>query len=195
MRLLGSATSPFVAKARLAAYYLNIDLEEIAVDTFHDPEELTKFNPLGKIPALITDDGDVFFDSPVILSYLDYLGGNKLFPQDPLARIKVERLEAAADGLCDVLVAHVYERRYRPEALVHQPWLDKQWGKATRMLDYFEENVPQLDKLDAGNLTLAIVLNFAELRFAGLWDEKRPQLKNWRDLFILKYADLQALLP
>lgn len=125
-KLIGSALSPFVGKARLAAHYLGIPFEEIAVDTTHDPEELERYNPLGKIPALINDEGEVFYGSTVILSYLDYIGGNKLFPQNPFERIRVERLESAADGLCDAIVAHVYERHYHPAELVYQPWLDKQ---------------------------------------------------------------------
>lgn len=82
-----------------------------------------------------------------------------------LERIRVERLESAADGLCDAIVARVYERRYHPAELVYQPWLDKQWGKITRMLQYFEDHLPALEPLNAGNLTLGIVLNFAENRF------------------------------
>lgn len=195
MKLIGSALSPFVGKARLAAHYLGIPFEEIAVDTTHDPEELTRYNPLGKIPALINDEGEVFYDSTVILSYLDYIGGNKLFPQDPLERIRVERLESAADGLCDAIVAHVYERRYHPAELVYQPWLDKQWGKITRMLQYFEDHLPELEPLNAGNLTLGIVLNFAENRFPGKWNVNTPKVDAWRLKFRTTYPELQALLP
>ena len=42
--------------------------------------ELRKLNPLGKIPALVLDDGSALFDSPVICEYLNELGGGKFFP-------------------------------------------------------------------------------------------------------------------
>jgi len=41
--------------------------------------EMPKYNPLGKIPALILDDGTVLYESKVICEYLDSLHDGKKF--------------------------------------------------------------------------------------------------------------------
>jgi glutathione S-transferase len=62
------------------AAYAAIPLEAVSVDTNADPQELLAANPLGKIPTLLTDDGETVFDSRVITQYLNRLSGGKLFP-------------------------------------------------------------------------------------------------------------------
>ena len=113
----------------MAAAYAGIALEPVPVETSNPPAELLNANPLGKIPVLIADDGATIFDSRAITQYLNRQSGNKLFPRNPAKRTDAERLEALADGIADCALAHVYERRSRPEEIVHQPWLDKQWAK------------------------------------------------------------------
>ena len=66
----------------------------------------------------------------------------RLGDPDAAKRTEAERLEALADGICDCLLAHVMERRSRPAEIVHQPWLDKQWGKVVRALDVLNAFVP-----------------------------------------------------
>ena len=43
-------------------------------------DEFRRINPLGKIPALVLDDGSALFDTPVICEYLNQMGGGKFFP-------------------------------------------------------------------------------------------------------------------
>ena len=85
MKLFFAALSPFVRKARMAAMELGLDkkieLVTVATTPVAMSAELAKVNPLGKLPALVTDDGDLLFDSAVIVEYLDALaGGGKLIP-------------------------------------------------------------------------------------------------------------------
>ena len=113
-KILYSPTSPYSAKVRMAAAYAGIPLEAVVVDTNSQPAELTGPNPLGKIPTLVTDDGRGIYDSRTITQYLNRLSGNALFPRNAAKRLDAEMLEALADGVCDSLLAHVYERRMRP---------------------------------------------------------------------------------
>ena len=57
-------------------------------------EELRRINPLGKIPALLLDDGSVLIDSPVICEYLNHVGGGKFFPGMSIWRAKSGRWKA-----------------------------------------------------------------------------------------------------
>ena len=96
----------------------------------------------------MTDDGEPIFDSRGITQYLNRQSGGKLFPRNAAKRLEAERLEALADGICDCLLAIVYERRFRPEEKVHQPWIDRQWAKAARGLDLLNASPPKLPKID-----------------------------------------------
>jgi len=195
LKILYSPASPYSAKVRMAAAYAKLPLETAIVDTNARPPELIDNNPLGKIPALLTEDGPIF-DSRAITQYLDRISGNALFPRDAAKRLEAERLEALADGICDCLLAHIYERRYKPEEKVHQPWLDRQWEKVTRALDHLVAATPELpDKLTAGHIALRATLGYLDLRFPGQWDHGRAELRNWAAAFDSRFPELAACLP
>src|SRR5438552_2180829 len=137
LTLRSSPSSPFVRKVRIAASVLGLE-PEIALepaDTMNASDPVRRQNPLGKIPALVLEDGTVLFDSRVILDYLDYrAGGGRIVPSDAGARFAALRLQALADWLMDASVLLVYEGRFRP-AERHEPkWLDHQSGKIARAL-------------------------------------------------------------
>ncbi|GGA92560.1 glutathione S-transferase [Brucella endophytica] len=195
-KLLYAAASPYSVKVRMAAHYADIPVEVVIVNANEEPEELVSVNPLGKIPTLLTDDDKTIFDSRVITQYLNRVSGNKLFPRNADKRLDAEKLEALADGICDALLAHVYERRFRPEEKIHQPWLDRQWGKAMRALDLLEAAPPRLTaKLNAGHIALAATLGYLSLRFEGQWEKGRPKLRRWLKRFGELHPELAGMLP
>jgi glutathione S-transferase len=195
-KILYSPTSPYSAKVRMAAAYAGIPLEAVVVDTNSQPAELTGSNPLGKIPTLVTDDGRGIYDSRTITQYLNRLSGNALFPRNPAKRLDAEMLEALADGVCDSLLAHVYERRMRPAEKVHQPWLDLQWSKAMRAFDLLNANPPKLPKkITAGHIALRACLGYIDLRFPGQWEKGRSRLKRWAARFDEKFPELKQYVP
>lgn len=184
MKIFYSANSPYSTKVRMAALYAGLAPEEIAVDTNADPAELLAANPLGKIPALQTDDGLGVYDSRAIMNYIDRQTRGSLYPRNAVKRTEVDILEATADGVCDSLLSIVYERRMRPEEKVYQPWIDRQWQKVERALDHLEANMPRLGKKpNAGHFALAAMLRYIELRFAGKWQRGRPKLKRYLTRF------------
>ncbi|MFD1197542.1 glutathione S-transferase [Brucella gallinifaecis] len=194
-QILYSPASPYSAKVRMAAAYAEIPFESVVVTTSEEPENLINANPLGKIPTLINDDGKAVFDSRAIMQYLNRVSGNRIFPRNAEKRTDAERYEALADGLADVLLAHVYERRMRPEEKVYQPWLDLQWRKAERALDLLNENPPRLaSKIHGGHLAVAAVLSYLNLRFEGKWERGRPKLKRWMKRFEELHPELTEFL-
>ncbi len=195
-KVLYSSSSPYSAKVRMAAAYAGIALDAVAVETSAEPAELIGANPLGKIPVLVGDDGEAIYDSRAITQHLNRLSGNRLFPRSPAKRTDAERLEALADGIADCALAHVYERRSRPEEMVHQPWLDKQWSKVLRALDHLNANPPKLGKkTTGGHIALRATLGYLDLRFAGKWEKGRGRLKRWAARFDEKFPELKGLLP
>lgn len=194
-KLLVSLTSPYSSKVRMAATHSGYEFETVLTDTSKPNADLSSVNPLGKIPVLISDKDGAVFDSTVIMQYLNRETGGKLLPRAAAKRLEAERLEAIADGINDCAVAYIYEQRQRPETHVYQGWLDKQWGKVTKALDFLESGSPKLPaKIHSGHIALAAALGYLNLRFPG-WDRGRPKLKRYLKKFADKHAELATMLP
>jgi glutathione S-transferase len=151
-------------------------------------DSLRQQNPLGKIPALILQDGTVLYDSPVILEYLDHrAGGGKIIPKEANARFAALALQALCDGILDAGILLVYEGRWRPAEMHVQKWTDHQRGKVQRALEVLEVAPPKLDATpNVGQITLACALGYGDLRFEGKWRESHPRLVTWLDEFSAK---------
>lgn len=196
MQLFYASASPYSSKVRMAAAYTGIAIEAVPTKTDDEPAALLAANPLGKIPALVLENGQAVFDSRAITQYLNRASKNALFPRNPDKRTQAEVLEALADGICDSALAHVYERRYRPEDKVSQQWLDKQWSKIGRALDMLNADPPKLPKkITAGHMALRAALGYLALRFAGKWEKGRSRLVRWAARFDEKFPELKACLP
>lgn len=195
-KLLYASTSPYSSKVRMAAVYAGIAIDLVAVKTEEKPAELISANPLGKIPVLVLEDGRSIYDSRAITQHLNRLSKNALFPRNPDKRLEAEVLEALADGICDCALSMVYERRTRPEEMVYQPWLDRQWGKITTALDLINANPPKLPKkITAGHMALRATLGYLALRFGGQWEKGRSRLVRWAARFDEKFPELKASVP
>src|SRR6476660_5317667 len=187
MILRSSPPSPFGRKIKLAIGILGLD-NEVTIEKA-DPtdagDSLRKQNPLGKIPALIVENGTVLYDSPVILEYLDHrAGGARIVPNEPEARFAALTLQALCDGILDAGILLVYEGRWRPPEMAVQKWIDHQRGKVQRALDGIEAAPPKLDATpNVGQITLACALGYQDLRFEGKWRTQYPRLVKWLEVF------------
>ncbi|RAX38935.1 glutathione S-transferase [Rhizobium tropici] len=195
MRLLCSPTSPFSSKVRMAARHLGIKLEEIHVDTNAGPTLLIDNNPLGKIPTLLTGDGEAIFDSRAIMHYFDRREGG-LYPSKKGKRTEIEVLEALIDGTNECLLSIVYERRLREPEKQHQPWIDRQWTKVSRALTHLDAEPPKIGKkLHAGHFALASLVGYLQLRFEGQWEADYAGLTDWARKFEKHFPDFPAMKP
>jgi glutathione S-transferase len=187
MILRSSPASPFGRKVRIAISLLGLaDKIEVHETDLNDPADSIRVqNPLGKVPALIVDDGTVYYDSRVILEYLDHLaGGGRIIPREPKARFAALRLQALCDGICDASLLQIYEDRYRPAEKRVQSWVDRQAEKVARGLAALEAAPPKLDPVpDVGQIALACVLGYRDMRFDGSWRKDHPRLVAWLDKF------------
>jgi glutathione S-transferase len=187
MVLRFAPASPFVRKVRIAAALLGLtgDIKLETADTANAADTVRKQNPLGKIPVLIAEDGTEYYDSRVIVAYLDHrAGGGKVVPRDGAARFAALRLEALADGISDASLLQVYEGRYRPPEKRVQTWVDLQAGKVERGLAALEAAPPKLTSPpDVGQIALACALGYRDLRFKGEWRASHPRLVGWLDQF------------
>src|SRR5271166_337395 len=137
--LRSSAGSPFARKVRIAAALLEFEdrMEVSAADTGDAEDSLRSQNPLGKIPALILENGEAIFDSAVIVEYLDWLaGGGKIIPSEPKARFRSLTQEALADGIADAAVLLRYETVWREPKMRSEKWIAYQSDKIARALPH-----------------------------------------------------------
>jgi glutathione S-transferase len=194
MILRTSPPSPFGRKVRIAADLLGLsDKIEVREADLNDPADSIRVqNPVGKIPALILDDGTVYYDSRVIVEYLDHLcGGGHILPRDTKTRFAALRLQALCDGLLDAALLQVYEARYRPAEMHVQSWLDRQADKVARGMTVLEAAPPKLQP-DVGQIALACLLGYQDLRFAGSWRTKYPKLVAWLEEFSAQVPAFEA---
>lgn len=127
MILVGQYDSPFVRRVAVSLNLLGIPFERDTRSVFSDADEIRRINPLGRIPALVLDGGEVLIDSAAILDHLDERVGpdRALLPPRGEDRRKALRIIALAVGAIDKAGAQTYERSLRPPEKVHQPWIDR----------------------------------------------------------------------
>jgi len=186
MILRHAPASPFVRKVRIVAALLGLAdrIELVEADTNSAADSLRTQNPLGKIPALILENGETLFDSRVICEYLDWLaGGGKLFPAPAAKRFETLTRAALADGIIDAAILLVYEQRWREPEIRSEKWREHQSGKIARGLAVFEANTPASALMDIATVTLACALGYLDLRFEGDWRKDHPKLVAWLDAF------------
>jgi len=199
MILRSSPASPFGRKVRIALSLLGFD-GEVRIEPA-DPtdmsDSLRRQNPLGKIPVLLAEDGIAYYDSRVILDYLDdRAGGGKIVPRDAKARFAALRLQALCDGILDASILTIYESRWRKAESAEPKWLEHQAGKVSRALAALEAAPPKLDALpDVGQITIACALGYRDFRFGGDWRSAHPRLVAWLDEFAARVPAFATTKP
>ena len=198
MKLYYSATSPYVRKVNVCAIELGLDekLERIFTNPWEKDDKLLADNPLSKVPTLITDDGIVLYDSPVICEYLDTVqGGGVLIPASGTEHWNVLRLQALGDGILDAAVLRFLERK-RPNFQQSSEWDSIQQSAIQRALEYLESKVNEW-KTDVtiGQIAVACALGYLDFRFAeDNWRQGQPGLTGWFETFAQRES-MQATIP
>jgi glutathione S-transferase len=187
MKLIGSLTSPYARKTRVVLAEKKIDYEFVVDSPWTSETQVAKYNPLGKIPVLVMDDGSTLFDSRVIVEYLDSVTpNNRLIPQPGRARIEVKRWEALADGVMDAAAAAFLEAK-RPEAERSAAWIARQRDKVVLGLKEMARELADRPWCQGNAMTLADVacgcaLGYLAFRFPDIdWRAEHPNLARLYD--------------
>ncbi len=176
MKLIIATPSPYARKANVALLEKNIPVETIIDNPWAPDTGIATINPLGKVPALILDDGQVVHDSSVIVEYLDTLPQPpRLIPQEPALRVAVKQIEAIADGVCDAVVLIVLERNRKPEQQ-NAAWMSRQRRKIEAGVEELSRLLGERDFFTGAGFSLAEIATACSL---GYLDLRFPEF-DWR---------------
>lgn len=178
MKLFFNQTSPYARKVRVAAHELGIfdRLDLVETDPWVDSPRFFTAAPLGKVPALVAEDGGLIVESGTICQYFD-----SLVPGRPLAsdQFPVLARAALAHGVIDAAFATVIERR-RPREFQWTEWKARQRRAIERTLPRMA--TPPAGRFDLGDLTLAVALAYLDFRLPEItWRVAQPALAGWYD--------------
>ena len=137
MMLVGVNRSPFTRRVAITLAVYGMPYEQLPLSGFNDRAEVRASNPLGRIPALILDNGEVLVDSGAIIDYLDETFGRDraLTPAaGPSTARSVLKVAAIMMGACDKGLQAAYERNHHPPEKLHQPWIDDCMAQVTNAL-------------------------------------------------------------
>lgn len=200
MKLRWGPGSPFVRKVTVTTLETGLHdrIERVETDHRATVSDLVNDNPLGKVPALICDDGTTLADSPVICAYLDSLhDGPKLIPAEGRARWNALNLEGLADGMGEAAIS-VFRERNRPDDKNSEAFEERNAGKFTRAMSWIEDHADLLDgPVTLGHIALGCALGWTALRVVDLLEDRGtrwPKVSRWYDEFE-KRPSMQATAP
>ncbi len=185
MKLYYSPTSPYACKVRILVRERGLEqaVQEVSVNPLDPDAPIPVPGPLGKVPVLVTDEGQVFFDSPVICAFLDQQGeAAALLPLSGPARWGVERAQALGDGLIDAAVSLVMEGR-RPATERSSYWQARWQGVIERVLPVIAHGLEAHGQgVDLGHISWLCALGYLDFRLPAIdWRKDFPDMARWAD--------------
>jgi glutathione S-transferase len=186
MKLIGSLASPYVRKVRVVLAEKKLDYQFELENVWAADTGIDQFNPLGKVPALVMEDGNVMIDSRVIVEYLDTLTPVcKLLPPNGRDRADIKCWEALADGMIDAAVTVRLERTMRPAEKQSDEWMARHLRKVKLSLAALSERLDEQAYCAGIHYSLADVAVGCAL---GWLSFRFPEI-TWRD----EHANLAKL--
>lgn len=190
MKLIGSNTSPYVRKVRVVMAEKKLDYDYVLEDVWSASTQIALTNPLGKVPCLIMEGGEVISDSRVIVEYFDTLSPvGKLIPTVGRERAEVKTWEALADGVLDAAILARLEATWggRTDAQRCQAWIDRQLGKVDAALKAMSKGLAEKSycvgiHLSLADIAVGVALGYLDFRFPEInWREQHPNLHKLQD--------------
>ena len=187
MLLIGLNRSPFTRRVAITLTIYGMPFEQRALSGFDNRAEVQASNPLGRIPALVLDSGEMLVDSSAIIDHLDEAYGRDraLTPAAGADRRAVLKVAAIMMGACDKGLQAAYERKRRPPHMQYQPWIDDCVAQVTNAIMAVDALIDaDQPYLLLGRLTQADVTAFVTERLArvGLGIDTEAQAPRLRAL-------------
>ncbi|MBS3995863.1 MAG: glutathione S-transferase N-terminal domain-containing protein [Hydrogenophaga sp.] len=197
MKLIGAITSPYVRKVRVVMAEKKLDYQFVPEDVWAADTKIAASNPLGKVPCLVMEGGDVLYDSRVIVEYLDTLSPvGKLIPAQGRERAEVKTWEALADGVLDAAILARLEATWagRSDEQRCDAWINRQMGKiqaalAAMSLGLGDKPFCSGIHLSLSDVAVGCALGYLDFRFPQIdWRHTYPNLARLSDKLALRQS-------
>ena len=185
MKLIGSASSPYVRKVRVVMAEKKLEYDFVLENVWSAETLIGESNPLGKVPCLVMEGSEALQDSRVIVEYLDTLSPvGKLIPSVGRERAEVKTWEALADGLLDASLLARLEATWagRSDAERSRAWIDRQLGKVQAALRAMSQGLADKSycvgiHLSLADIAVGCALGYLDFRFPQIdWRSPYPNL-------------------
>jgi glutathione S-transferase len=204
MKLIGSNTSPYVRKVRIVMAEKKLDYQLILEDVWAADTKMAQYNPLGKVPCLLMEGGDVLHDSRVIVEYLDTLSPvGKLIPAAGRERAETKTWESLADGLLDAALLARMENTWagRTPEQRSPAWVNRQLDKIAQALKAMSQGLG--DKafcsgihFSLSDVAVGCALGYLDFRFPHIgWRGAHPNLARLADKLNQRASFMDTLPP
>ena len=183
MKLYGSATSPYVRKARVLIKEKSVPCEFVIEDPWPADSPIVARNPLSKVPVLEIGPDNYLFESALVVHYLDHVDGKPLTPKDKIGYWQAQWWQALGNGIIDAVIARVLETRRPPDKQMPEK-LAREEGRVQRALALADRMFKDGQFLVGGKLTIAdlvtgVALQYVDFRYAHDWRRRHPRLAKW----------------
>ncbi|MDB5869661.1 MAG: Glutathione S-transferase, N-terminal domain protein [Polaromonas sp.] len=201
MKLIGSATSPYVRKVRIVMAEKKLDYQFVLEDVWAENSTIGISNPLGKVPCLVMEGGEAIFDSRVIVEYMDTLSPvGKLIPAQGRDRAEVKTWEALADGIMDAALMARLEATWAGRSAEQRSdaWIARQMEKIDLALQAMSKGLG--DKaycsgihFSLSDIAVGCALGYLDFRFPEVnWRDAHPKLAKLHDKLALRPSFIET---
>lgn len=185
--LLSATPSPYARKVRIALIEKGIPFELKTEVPWDSTTETPRYNPLEKLPVLITDSGEGIYESRFILEWLEVKHPLiPLLPHDEDGRLAARQMEVLADGVCDAFVLLFFEMKREPEKQSPE-WIARQRRKIDGGLREIARRIGKREfavgnRFGLADIAAATVVGYLSVRFPDLdWRSQHPDLAAYSD--------------
>jgi glutathione S-transferase len=187
--LIGMLDSPFVRRVAIALELYGIPYENLPLRTVGDAATFATYSPLRRAPTLRLPDGEMLFDSHLILAHIDEMvpSEQRLWPSESEARLRARQVVAVAAGIGDKAVHGVYERTFHSPPARSAMWLGRIRDQLRDSAAWLDKRAPEEGFLFGDSLSHADILVGTALRFAkeahpeDLDPHQTPRLLRWTE--------------
>ena len=199
MKLYGSLTSPYVRKARVLIHEKQLPVELVVEDPWTEDSPIIPKNPLSKVPVLEIAPGKFYFESSLIVHFLDHVDGKSLTPTDAANYWQAQWWQALGNGIIDAAIQRIFETRRPPE---HQLMdrMEREAARVRRAIALAEQSFEGGDYLLANRLTLpdlvlGVALQYVDFRYPHDWRASSPKLAAWHAGIVRRPSFVETVPP
>ena len=163
--LMGWNRSPYTRRVAISMYVYAIEFDQRAQTAWDHYDDVKQFNPIVKIPALVTEEGKMIVESAAILDYLDCRVGPEraLMPPPSPLRDRTRQIVALATAIIDKGRELRYEVHLRPAELRYEPWIKRWSGLLTSAIEALDAMIGEPyaagERLTQADITTGVMVD------------------------------------